>query len=81
MEVICKHGVILERGTAKEQVHDLMTGSLPRLIHIIRCWKPHPTARKLARQMAACLHNRTGMHMDDATKRVRQLTGVRKIWG
>lgn len=81
METICKHGITVEGDTDKEQLNDLLTGSLPRLVHIIRCWRPDPVARKLARMMAGRLAHRTGIHVDDATKRVRQLTGLRKIWG
>jgi len=81
METICEHGVTVKHGTDKEQLDDLVTGSLPRLTHLIRCWKPHPVARKLARQMTVRLAHQTGMSVDDATKRVRQLTGLRRIWG
>ncbi len=81
MEVICKHGITVEHGTDKEQLNDLLTGPLPRLVHIIRCYRPHPVARKLARAMAGRLANQAGVHIDDATKQVRRLTGLHKIWG
>ena len=81
METICKHGVQVEDGTPQEQLDDLLTGSLPRLAHIIRCWRREPIARKLARMMAARMAHRVGVHIDDATKQVRRLTGLRRIWG
>lgn len=79
-EQICPHGVTVEGETTREQLSDLIHGSAARLTHLIICFKGHRLAKILARQKACRIRREADMHMDDATRIVEKLTGIRGIW-
>lgn len=85
-QVICKHGLTIEGDTTREQQHDLIGGSWPRLLHMILCLKGERGSgarlrRILLRQAVARLVVRANMHQDDAKRRIEQLTGARVTYG